>query len=70
MEASHSQCPYWIQRNESLAQALNDRCETLEQENKRLQNVCDGLNAQLQGFPDQTCNEDENIEGREQASPY
>ncbi|KAA8641691.1 uncharacterized protein ATNIH1004_011827 [Aspergillus tanneri] len=38
LESSHSQCPYWIQRNESLASALDDRCEKIEREKERLQN--------------------------------
>lgn len=47
LESSHSQCPYWIQRNESLALASDHRCEKLEQENEKLQKLCDGLQAEI-----------------------
>ncbi|KAJ5938286.1 hypothetical protein N7466_001420 [Penicillium verhagenii] len=47
LESNHSQCPYWIQRNESLAQTLDHRCEKLEQENENLQSMCDELKAEI-----------------------
>ncbi|KAJ5712953.1 uncharacterized protein N7483_010134 [Penicillium malachiteum] len=50
LEARHSQCPYWIQKNESLVEALEDRCETLERDKKTLQERCEWLYAQLQNL--------------------
>ncbi|KAJ5291457.1 hypothetical protein N7478_000708 [Penicillium angulare] len=32
LEATHAQCPYWIQKNEHLVVMLEDHCESLESE--------------------------------------
>lgn len=65
LESSHLQCPYWIQRNETLALASDDRCEKLENENEKLQKICDGLNAENRRLRRQGSVEDVNSEGEE-----
>lgn len=50
LEAQHSQCPYWIQKNENLVEALEDRCKSLERDKKGLHERCEWLNAQLRSL--------------------
>ncbi|KAJ5291413.1 hypothetical protein N7478_000664 [Penicillium angulare] len=47
LEATHAQCPYWIQKNEHLVVMLEDHCESLEQDKKKLEERCDWLETQL-----------------------
>ncbi|KAJ5974837.1 hypothetical protein N7481_008544 [Penicillium waksmanii] len=65
LESSHLQCPYWIQRNESLALTSDDRCEKLEKENEKLQKMCDGLKAENRRLRRQGSVEDVDSEGEE-----
>ncbi|KAJ6118330.1 hypothetical protein N7471_013797 [Penicillium samsonianum] len=62
LESDHSQCPYWIQRNESLATTLDNRCEKLEKENERLQNTCDELTSEIRHLRTQNCDEVDNMD--------
>jgi predicted nuclease with TOPRIM domain len=62
LESDHSQCPYWIQRNESLATVSDDRCEKLEKENGRLQNMCDQLSSEIQRLRAQHLDEADNTD--------
>lgn len=63
LESSHSQCPYWIQRNELLALASQDRCEKLEKENKKLQDMVTELKGEIRRLRNQGCGEDCDIDG-------
>ncbi|KAJ5291498.1 hypothetical protein N7478_000749 [Penicillium angulare] len=47
LEATHAQCPYWIQKNEHLVVMLEDHCESLEQDKKKLEERCDWLETEL-----------------------
>ncbi|KAJ6020055.1 hypothetical protein N7499_003351 [Penicillium canescens] len=66
LESDHTQCPYWIQRNESLATTLDDRCEKLEKENEKLQNICDELTSEIRRLRTQNCDELDNTDREEQ----
>lgn len=47
LEAQHNQCPFWIQKNENLVEVLQEHCESLEQDKKRLEQRCDRLESHL-----------------------
>jgi chromosome segregation ATPase len=66
LESDHAQCPYWIQRNESLATTLDDRCDKLENENERLQNICDELTSEIRHLRTRNRDEDNTTDSEEQ----
>lgn len=63
LEDSHTQCPYWIQMNKRIACAFRDCYEELKQENERLQDLYDTLNAQFQRFSKHPFNRLDDIKG-------
>jgi chemotaxis protein histidine kinase CheA len=66
LESDHSQCPYWIQRNESIARTLDDRCQKLEKEKERLQDMCDELTSEVRRLRAQNFDEVDNTDREEQ----
>ena len=65
LESSHTQCPFWIQRNESLALISDNRCEKLERETERLQKMCDDLKADNESLRRKGYMERDDLDGEE-----